>query len=113
MDLSSIQTSSAQAGTNPLQQTADPFDREKLREASQQFEAIFIRQFIEKSLTPLLADPVSTPDGSADIHRHMIADTLSDSLSKQSVFGLSDILELQLRPPMNADSNAAMNLPRP
>lgn len=98
MDISAFQPTQAQAfDTHNRSAQALP-DPQKLREASQEFEAIFIRQFIDKSLAPLLADPIAKTDGAADIHRHMIADVLSDSLSRQSVFGLADILELQLRP---------------
>ncbi|MCC5834535.1 MAG: hypothetical protein JJU20_07365 [Opitutales bacterium] len=112
MEISALQAASIQPGSSQNSPPMAAPDPEELRKASQQFEAIFIRQFIEKSLTPLLADPMSTPDGSADIHRHMIADVLAESLSQQSVFGLSDILELQLRPQDGMDPNAAHNISR-
>lgn len=72
-------------------------DATALRKASEEFEAIFIRQFIEKSIEPLLSEPHGTSDASGSINRHMIADVLSESLSQQGVFGVADTLEMQLR----------------
>lgn len=111
MDISAFQTTQIQANASHHQAPLPP-DPEQLREASQQFEAIFLRQFIDKSLAPLLADPMVKTDGAADIHRHMIADVLSESLSKQSVFGLADILELQLRPQTGSHNLTANNSTR-
>ncbi len=65
-----------------------------LTEASQQFEAILLRQFLGESMKSLLEG------GSAgQVYGYMVTDSLADSLSKAGGMGLSSVIQAQLGGP--------------
>ncbi len=68
----------------------------ELAEASQQFEAVFLRQFLGEALQPLLS---MTPEGggsNSHVYQYLVTQVLSESLAQQEVFGLSSLLQQQL-----------------
>jgi flagellar protein FlgJ len=63
----------------------------KLGEASRQFEAIMLRQFLGESMKPLLE---GGPSG--QVYGYLLTDALADSMSKAGGLGLSSIIQAQL-----------------
>jgi Rod binding domain-containing protein len=94
MDISSYQAVGVQglaaAGANDVATTKD------LGEASRQFEAVLIRQFLGDSLKPLLHDTPESKAPGAQIYQYMMTDAIAESMSKEGVFGLSSMLQMQL-----------------
>jgi len=72
----------------PAQAAQSP---EKIHEASRQFEAILVRQFLSESMKPLLE---GGPSG--QMYGYMLTDTLADSMTKGGGFGLSSVIQAQL-----------------
>lgn len=62
-----------------------------LGEASRQFEAILLRQFLGESMKPLLE---GGPSG--QVYGYLLTDSLADSLSKGGGLGLASIIQAQL-----------------
>ncbi len=98
MDISPSVPPLTSSPPGPVAQVPTPRPDE-LREACKQFEGIFIRQMLEQSLTPLLAQPEGGAGGGDSIHRYMIADVLSQSLSETGMFGIADMLQMQFQFP--------------
>lgn len=88
----------AVGGSAPIQ------SQRELQIASQQFEAIFVRQFIDQAMTPLLATPIGGNETAASVQQHMISDALANSLAESSIFGISDILQLHFINQLPADT---------
>jgi Rod binding domain-containing protein len=76
----------------------------QITQASRQFEAIFVRQFLEKSMKPMIEGALNESGAANDIYRSQVIDALANSMSQQEVFGLSQHLREQL---MNGTSNAS------
>jgi len=71
----------------------------KLKEASEQFEAILIRQYLNEALTPVLQDGSGGNESGAHLYQHMITDVLANQLSQGSSFGVASLLQMQLTTP--------------
>ena len=82
---------SAQISVKPSEPAGSPEAPGKLNEASQQFEAILMRQFLSESMKPLLE---GGPSG--QVYGYLLTDTLADSLSKGGGLGLSSVIQAQL-----------------
>ena len=89
MQLSAI--SSVLTAANRAEPAASAQDAGKLGEASQQFEAILLRQFLSESMKPLLE---GGPSG--QVYGYLLTDTLADSMSKGGGLGLSSVIQAQL-----------------
>ena len=73
-------------------------EKQKIAEASRQFEAILLRQFLAESQKPVIT-PESTDDSStAGIYQDMVTNQLADTLSRQGGIGLAKTFERQLTP---------------
>ena len=71
---------------------------EKIDQAGKQFEAIFIRQFLNDALKPMIKNTTEGEDDAASsTYRYMITDQLSQSLAGQGVFGLGKQISTQLK----------------
>lgn len=71
-------------------------DDPELIEATRQFEAVFLRQFLGDALKPILhATPGSDGPG-AGIYQYMMTDVIANSLTKQEQFGMASLLQMQL-----------------
>ncbi len=78
----------ATSRAEPVVNTANA---DKLGEASQQFEAILLRQFLGESMKGLLEG-----GSGGQMYGYMLTDTLADSLSKGGGLGLSSVIQAQL-----------------
>lgn len=68
----------------------------ELIDATRQFEAVFLRQFLGDALKPILhATPGSEGPG-AGIYQYMMTDVIANSLTKQEQFGMASLLQMQL-----------------
>lgn len=83
--------SSVQTATTGAEPALAAQDEEKLGAASQQFEAILLRQFLSESMKPLLE---GGPSG--QVYGYLLTDTLADSMSKGGGMGLSSVIQAQL-----------------
>ena len=75
------------AGTGPSVEA----QREQLRQAAQQFEAIFLRQMIGSMRNARLAEDVFG-SSSSEQFRDMGDAQLADSMSRQGSFGIAEML---------------------
>ncbi|MGA2247862.1 MAG: rod-binding protein [Verrucomicrobiota bacterium] len=71
---------------------------QKIGEASRQFEAILLRQFLSESTKPVLSSEPDDNSSSAGIYQDMITTQLADSLSRGGGIGLAKDFERQLVP---------------
>jgi|GEM_PF-2446236 Rod binding domain-containing protein len=78
---------------------------EKIDQAGMQFEAIFVRQFLNDALKPMVKGAADGDDDAASsTYRYMITDRLSQSLASQGVFGLGQKISGQLKQRQSVDS---------
>lgn len=95
----------AQVALAQQRQTGQIHDKMGIREATGQFEAVFLRQFLGDSLKPLLhATPGSNAPG-AGVYQYMVTDALANQLSESGDFGFASLLQMQLtggNPAVNA-----------
>ena len=91
-------------------------ERQKIAEASRQFEAIMLRQILSESQKPVITSEFTDNSTAAGIYQDYITNTLADSISKAGTLGLAKIFEQQLSHPApktdQAGKNAATSIPR-
>ena len=94
------QLSSASPGLPPVGSASDdalrtaksgPPDKTKIAEASRQFEAVLVRQFLSESMKSL------TDNGaSGQVYGYYLNDTLSNSITKGGGLGLASVFQAQI-----------------
>ncbi len=70
---------------------------DKAAEAARQFEAIFLRQFLEKALEPSIKGAMSDGGNAGSIYRSHMVDVLSDEMSRTGAFGFGSTLQQALQ----------------
>jgi flagellar protein FlgJ len=78
---------------------------EQVKAAAGQFEAILVRQFLEKSVGNILGGESGGPG--ASVYGFMLTDVLSNQLTAGGGLGLGKILERQLTPRASIDAEAS------
>jgi peptidoglycan hydrolase FlgJ len=76
-------------------------EQQKIAEASRQFEAILLRQFLSESQKPVIQSEFTDNSTAAGIYQDYITNTLADSISKSGTLGLAKIFEQQLSHPVS------------
>ena len=71
---------------------------QKIGEASRQFEAVLLRQFLSESQKPTIKSEFTDDSNTAGIYQDMITNQLADSLSRGGGIGLAKTFERQLTP---------------
>jgi peptidoglycan hydrolase FlgJ len=71
---------------------------QKIAEASRQFEAVLLRQFLSESQKPVITSEFTDNSNTAGIYQDMITNQLADSLSRGGGIGLAKTFEQQLTP---------------
>lgn len=71
---------------------------QKIAEASRQFEAVLLRQFLAESQKPVISSEFTDNSSSAGIYQDMVTNQLADSLSRNGGIGLAKVFENQLTP---------------
>ncbi len=69
---------------------------QKIAEASRQFEAILVRQFLSESQKPVIQSAFTDNSASAGIYQDMITNQLADNLTRNGGIGLAKTFEQQL-----------------
>ena len=69
---------------------------EGLEDATRNFEAILLRQFIGEALKPLLHDTLGSQVAGAGVYQQMISEVIADNLAQSGDFGFSSMLQIQL-----------------
>ena len=69
---------------------------QKIGEASQQFEAILLRQFLAESQKPVIQSSLTDNSASAGIYQDFITNQLADSLAHSGGVGLAKTFQQQL-----------------
>ena len=95
VDASHVQLESL-AGNRALTQ------EQKIAEASRQFEAVLLRQYLSESQKPVITSEFTDDSNAAGIYQDMITNQLADSLSREGGIGLAKTFEQQLTPHTSA-----------
>ena len=74
-------------------------DKQKIAEASRQFEAILLKQVLESSQKTVIKSKLTEESTASGIYHDMVTTQLADSISKSGKFGLSQTFEHQLDHP--------------
>lgn len=68
----------------------------ELKKAAEDFEAVFLKQFLGQALKPMLHKTLGSQAAGAGIYEHMITDVIAKNLSRGGDFGFSTMLQAQL-----------------
>lgn len=68
---------------------------EKVREMTQQFEAVFVRHLLNEAQKPVIGGGAIAASSSRGIYQDMMVDRLADQISQSGSFGVARSLELQ------------------
>ena len=71
--------------------------------ASQQFEAILVRQLLGEAMKPMMGTAEDAAPGH-DIYQYMVTDIVSQSVAQGGGLGIAKMLEKQLEPKTSAHS---------
>lgn len=71
-------------------------EREKLGEASRQFEAMLLRQMLTQAQQPLFTSDLVKNSSSQAIYQDMISQQLADRISEGGSFGFAKMIEREL-----------------
>jgi flagellar protein FlgJ len=99
VDASHVQLESL-AGNQALTQ------EQKIAEASRQFEAVLLRQFLSESQKPVIHSELTDDSNAAGIYQDMVTTQLADTLSRNGGIGLAKTFERQLAPRANPPAAA-------
>ena len=100
MDINALQPTRVDVAGLSLEQVAGNSqipESEKIKKASEAFEAILLRQILEETQKPIFKSSLvgnSTADG---IYRDMVVNQLADSISKSGSLGLANSINSQLQ----------------
>ena len=84
-----------------------------LAEATGQFEAIMVRQFLDEALTPMFEGALPNDGAGSHMIRFWTTDSLATAMSGQNIFGLSSVLQHSLAPHAPATTPAAASTSTP
>ena len=70
---------------------------EQLGYVGQQFESIFVRQFLSEGLKPMFKGALGEDGAASDIYRFYMVDTLARDISQTGAFGVANMVQLQLQ----------------
>lgn len=71
---------------------------QKIAEASRQFEAILVRQFLSESQKSVIKSSFTDNSTAAGIYQDMITNQLADSLTQGKGIGIAESFQKQLTP---------------
>ena len=77
-------------------------EREKIHEASRQFEAMLLRQILQSTQKTVIRSKYADDSTAASIYHDLVTERLADSISKSGAFGLARTFEQQLNRPQVA-----------
>ena len=71
---------------------------QKVGEASRQFEAVLLRQFLSEAQKPVINSEFTDNSTASGIYQDLITNQLADTLSRNGGIGLAQTFERQLSP---------------
>jgi hypothetical protein len=71
-------------------------EKQKIAEASRQFEAILLRQILEAGQRSVIKSAYSDTSSVSTVYRDMVTTQMADSISKSGALGLAACFEAQL-----------------
>lgn len=74
-------------------------EQQKIAEASRQFEAVLLRQFLTEAQKPVIKSEYSDNSTAAGIYKDFINNQLADSLARSGGFGVAENFTRQLTKP--------------
>jgi Rod binding domain-containing protein len=100
MNLTPIQstTNDAQVPIEDLAGNQHLTAQQKIHEASQQFEAMLLRQILSEMQKPVITSEFTDDSTAAGVYQDTISNALAQSISKSGGFGFAQIFEQQLTP---------------
>jgi Rod binding domain-containing protein len=73
-------------------------ERQKIAEASRQFEVIMLQQILAETQKPVITSEFTDDSTAAGIYQDYISHALAESMSKTDAFGFAKMFEQQLVP---------------
>ncbi len=87
--------------------------KQKIAEASRQFEAIMLRQILGEAQKPVFTSEFTDNSTAAGIYQDLITNSLADSMSKSDTLGMAKIFEQQLSHPTTKPTAPTAVAPTP
>lgn len=105
MDIAPIQrkVDAAEIAPERLAGNTQLTKKEKIAEASRQFEAVLLRQILENSQKTVIKSKYGDDSASSAIYRDQVTTQLADSISKAGTFGFAKTFEQQLNRPVETN----------
>jgi Rod binding domain-containing protein len=112
MNLTPIQSSTndAQVPIEDLAGNKHLTAQQKIHEASQQFEAILLRQILSEMQKPVITSEFTDDSTAAGVYQDTVSNALAQSISKSGGFGFAQIFEQQLTPRSAAHNQKASSV---
>lgn len=70
---------------------------QKVAAVSDQFESVLVKQFLKEALKPMFKGVFNEDGGAHRMYRHFFTDAISESIASGGGFGVSTILQQQLK----------------
>lgn len=99
------------ATTTPPTAPAPTQDREQLKAAAKQFEAIFVRQMLSEARKAHFGGDELFGSQGMDTFRQMQDERFADIASDRGAFGIAKMLELQLAKQLPPETQAQPEIP--
>lgn len=80
-----------------MQQMRHLSREDQIKEASQQFESVLVRQFLKDSLKPMIKGYLGGGGTGSDVYEYFMIDTLATSITKGGGLGIANVMQLQLQ----------------
>lgn len=98
MSIAALQSSNDIGGQSIESVARDPSltDKDKLRRATQEFEAYLLRTYLSEARKPMVASKTNPDSGSSDIYQSMVTGQLADGISRSGTLGLATLLQQQI-----------------
>lgn len=82
-------------------------ERDKVGEATRQFEAVLLRQILTSAQKPVFPSTYNPQSLASEIYRDLIVERTADTVSRSNAFGLGRILAAQMTRENSAPPTAA------
>jgi len=101
MNVSALQSNQSKVDTShvaleSLANNKNLSEDQKIAQASQQFEAILLRQFLTESQKPVFKSEFTDDSSEAGVYQDMVTNQLADSLAHSGGIGLAQTFQHQM-----------------
>lgn len=79
-------------------------EKQKVAEASKQFEGVMLRQYLKDALKPLVETEMTKNSSSDQIYRSYLIDIMAGSMAESGAFGVSNSLQASIQAPKTTPS---------